>query len=84
MDIIIYSFNLNISPKMSCGVLECDVLRYRITCYDFVTENFVIKKGGAICAAPCMWLLHGEYTEGIEGRAGRPDGDYCGSSVLDG
>ena len=24
--VIIYSFNLNISPKMSCGVLECDVV----------------------------------------------------------
>ena len=24
MGVIIYSFNLNISPKMSQGVLECD------------------------------------------------------------
>ena len=24
--VIIYSFNLNISPKMSCGVLECDIV----------------------------------------------------------
>ena len=24
MDVIIYSFNLNISPKMSHGVLKCD------------------------------------------------------------
>ena len=24
MGVIIYSFNLNISPKMSYGVLECD------------------------------------------------------------
>ena len=23
---IIYSFNLNISPKKSCGVLECDIV----------------------------------------------------------
>ena len=26
MDIIIYSFNLNISPKISDGVLECDIV----------------------------------------------------------
>ena len=26
MGIIIYSFNLNISPKMSCGMLECDIV----------------------------------------------------------
>ena len=24
--VIIYGFNLNISPNMSCGVLECDVM----------------------------------------------------------
>ena len=27
MGVIIYSFNLNISPKMSDGVLECDIAR---------------------------------------------------------
>ena len=27
MGIIIYSFNLNISPTMACGVLECDIVR---------------------------------------------------------
>ena len=26
MGVIIYSFNLNASPKMSHGVLECDVV----------------------------------------------------------
>ena len=26
MGVVIYSFNLNISPKMSCGVLECDIV----------------------------------------------------------
>ena len=26
MGVIMYSFNLNISPKMSYGVLECDVV----------------------------------------------------------
>ena len=44
MGIIIYSFNLNIAPKMLYDVLECD--------YCYVTElhvyDFVIKKGGAL------------------------------------
>ena len=31
MGVIIYSFNLNISPKMSYGELEC-AIAYRITC----------------------------------------------------
>ena len=26
MGVIIYSFNLNISPKMSYGVFECDIM----------------------------------------------------------
>ena len=26
MGVIIHSFNLTISPKMSCGVLECDIV----------------------------------------------------------
>ena len=26
MGIIIYRFNLNVSPKMSYGVLECDIV----------------------------------------------------------
>ena len=26
MGVIIYSFNLNISPKMSSGVLQCDIV----------------------------------------------------------
>ena len=26
MGVIMYSFNLNISPKMSCGVLKCGIV----------------------------------------------------------
>ena len=26
MGVVVYSFNLNVSPKMSHGVLECDVV----------------------------------------------------------
>ena len=28
MDVIIYSLNLNISPKMSYGVFECDIVMF--------------------------------------------------------
>ena len=30
MDVIIYSFNLNISPKMSYGMLECGIIILQI------------------------------------------------------
>ena len=33
MGVIIYSFNLNISPKMSCGMLECDL---------FLLQNYML------------------------------------------
>ena len=41
MGIIIYSFTLNISPKMSHGVLECDIQRHA---YDSV-----MKRGCYLC-----------------------------------
>ena len=44
MWVIIYSFNLNISPKISHGVLECDILMLELHAYDFV-----IKKGCYLC-----------------------------------
>ena len=45
MGIIIYSFNLNISPKVSYGVLECDIVVSELHGYDFVIKGFIIKKG---------------------------------------
>ena len=51
MGVIIYSFNLNISPKMSYVMLECDTVI--LHAYDFV-----IKKGGVICAGPCIYRQH--------------------------
>ena len=41
--------NLNISPKMSCGVLECDSVMLQSDDYDFAIK---IKIGGVICAGP--------------------------------
>ena len=48
MGVRIYSFNLNMSPKMSYGVLEYDCYVTELHSYDFV-----IKKG-VICARPCI------------------------------
>ena len=48
MGVIAYTFNLNISPKMSYGVLEW----YYVTelhAYDFVIKIFVINKGCYLC-----------------------------------
>ena len=49
MGVIIYSFNLNISLKVSCGVLECDSYVTELHAYDFVIRDFVIKKGRYLC-----------------------------------
>ena len=46
-----YSFNLNISPKTSYGVLECDIVVTELHAHGFVIKEFVIKKG-VICARP--------------------------------
>ena len=60
MGVIIYSFNLNISPKMSCGMLECDifvVLQNDLLLFCnkifYSVKDFVTKRGG-ICAGPCI------------------------------
>ena len=37
--------NLNISPKMSHGVLECDIV---------MLQNCMLK--GVICAGPCIFI----------------------------
>ena len=44
--------NMNISPKISHGVLECDIVVTKLHGYDFVIKDFVIKQGGVICAGP--------------------------------
>ena len=43
MGVIIYSFNLNISPKMAYGVLECDIVMLQNYMLDFVIKDFIIK-----------------------------------------
>ena len=59
MGVIIYSFIVNISPKMSYGVLECDIIVTQLPAYDFVIKDFCNKKEGVICARPCR-LQRGE------------------------
>ena len=54
MGVTIYSFNLNISAKMSYGVLECDVVISHA--YDFVTKDLVIKKGCHLCQTLCLGM----------------------------
>ena len=55
MGVITYSFNLNTSPKMSYGVLECDiVISQNCMLMIFVIKDFAIK-GGIICAGPCIF-----------------------------
>ena len=54
MGVIIYSLNLNISPKVSYGVLECDSYVTKLHPYDFIRKDFVIKRG-IICAGPCIF-----------------------------
>ena len=54
MGVIIYSFNMNISPKIVYGVLECDVATItELHAYDFVIKNFVMKKERYLC-----WTLY--------------------------
>ena len=54
MGVIIYSFNLNISLKMSYGVLKCDIVVTQLHAYDFVIKYFVIKMG-ILCARPYIF-----------------------------
>ena len=58
MGVIIYSFNLNISPKMSYGVLEWYCYVTELHAYDFVLKDFVIKKWHYLC-----WTLYIDYFE---------------------
>ena len=55
MSVIIYRFNLNISPKILYGMLENDiVMSTELHAYDTVIKAFVIK-GGIIFARPCIF-----------------------------
>ena len=53
MGVITYSFNLNISPKMSDGVLECDI----VILQNLFNKRFCNKKGVLFVPNPvCLTL----------------------------
>ena len=57
MGIIIYSFNLNISPKMSYGVLECDIVmlqNYMLMIYNKRYCNKKVLFVPDLCMAICL------------------------------
>ena len=47
MGVITHSFNLNIPPKMSHGVLKRDIVVTELHAYDFIIKR------GVTCARPC-------------------------------
>ena len=49
MGIVTYSFNVNISPEMSYGVLECDSYVTELHAHDFVLKDFVINQRHYLC-----------------------------------
>ena len=49
MDVIIYSFNLNISPKMSYGMLKCD--------YCYVTDYMLMICHKRFCNKKALFEL---------------------------
>ena len=51
MGVTIYSFNSNISPNRSYGVLEYDIVRLQ----NYMLLVLYLKRG-VICASPCIGL----------------------------
>ena len=49
--------NLNISPKMSYGVLECDNVVTEWHAYDFVIKDFYVIKGALFVPNPIYIYL---------------------------
>ena len=55
MGVIIYSFNLNISPKVSYDVFECDIVELQNYAYYFVIKYFIIKRGIFVSFPVYLW-----------------------------
>ena len=59
MGVMIYSFNLNILPKTSYGVLECDNVVTELHAYDFVIrKRRYLRQTLYICSVFIRYLLH--------------------------
>ena len=56
MEVIIYIFNLNVSPKVSHGVIVILLLQIHAYDYDFVIKDFVIKKGLLFVLDPVYYI----------------------------
>ena len=52
MGVIIYSVNLNISPKMSYGVLESDIVMLQNYMLMILQSKILQRTRGVICAGP--------------------------------
>ena len=52
MGVIICSFNLNISPKISCGMLECDIVMLQNYMLMIYNKRFCNKKGVLLVPDP--------------------------------
>ena len=57
MGVIIYSFNLNVSPKMSYGVLQCDTVMLQNYMIRFCNKIFCNKKRVLFVPDPVYLLL---------------------------
>ena len=57
MGVIIYSFNLNVSPKMSYGVFECDIVMLQNYMIRFCNKIFCNKKGVLILLEPVFFAV---------------------------
>ena len=53
MGVIMYGFNVSISPKMSYGVLECDIVVLQNDMLVVFNKRFCNKKGRYLC-----WALY--------------------------
>ena len=58
MGVIIYNFNLSISPKLSYGVLECDIVMLQNHMLMIFNKTGVVIKRGVICARPYILFLN--------------------------
>ena len=60
MGVILYSFNVNLSPKTSHGVLEVMLLCYRMTCLGFCDKKGALFVPDPALLVPSLWRFFTE------------------------